>query len=335
MAGTAVRVVLLLLLARGTSTLANTIAIARAIVRPIHDGHTTAPGPPLAQAKRDSRTHTRTHINTATAASTTETGDGDRAKLRPFYGIFIHIPKTGGHYVLNTLFNAGDQLAEHRTLAQYDVGIRVDSSGSTHKTRMATLNNGEKAHVIFVTRDPCAWSQSMWKFFAHPPAHPILNRMGQYVKQFENVNQFVTGFLTDKRQAAALVSAPWDTYYMQAGNALGPLTNYMLYFFNYEGPHEDASIRAFFHTIHNGYVRLRQEHLTSDLIAFATRLNIQLNTSTLHTKPNTSLQGTSHTDGLTDATIELIKYKERIYMEVFYPQNKARKHRTLDQVTER
>ena len=127
--------------------------------------------------------------------------------------IYIHIPKTGGTFVLSTIFFKDNLYAEHYKITTYP--------NIQNKTIIATIRN------------PLGFYNSFYNFFKYPN-HKITNKFQDTISKFDNINNFLKILLTKKNEIVIDIFADYDKYYFNAKNNYGLLTNYYLYFFNYE-----------------------------------------------------------------------------------------------------
>tara|TARA_A100001011_G_C13998513_1_gene710345 strand:- start:76 stop:705 length:630 start_codon:yes stop_codon:yes gene_type:complete len=201
--------------------------------------------------------------------------------------IYIHIPKTGGTYILNTIFNKNNLQAEHNVLSSY---------------------NSKDKIICTTIREPINFYNSLYNFFKNPN-HPISNSFQIFVKNYNDITKCINVILLQKNNITN-ISTPFDKYYIKSKNNYGLLTNYYLYFFNYKG----GDIDTFFINLKKKVHFLKQENLKEDTIHFCNKFNIKYNKTKIDQYINKNVQSQS----LNDKTCELIKEKDYLIYKHFY-----------------
>tara|TARA_Y100000992_G_scaffold26683_3_gene15094 strand:+ start:954 stop:1583 length:630 start_codon:yes stop_codon:yes gene_type:complete len=201
--------------------------------------------------------------------------------------IYIHIPKTGGTFILNTIFNKQNLQAEHNMVKSYNI----------------------KNKIIFTTiRDPINFYNSLYNFFK-TPNHPINNTFKQFVQKHDNINDCIKIILSEKHKITD-ISSNFDRYYIRSENNYGLLTNYYLFFFNYEG----GDINDFFKKIKQKVFFLKQENLKNETIDFCNKFNINYNKE----KINKFINKNEYTQYVDEFTKKLILQKDCLIYKHFY-----------------
>jgi hypothetical protein len=201
--------------------------------------------------------------------------------------VYIHIPKTGGTFILNTIFQKKDLIAEHFKITNYDCENKI----------------------IFTTvRKPINFYNSLYNFFKKPN-HPISNSFQFCVQKYDNINTFIKTLLNEKKKLTN-VSSSFDKYYINSNNKYGLLTNYFLYFFDYKG----GDIDTFFINLKKKVYILKQENLKEDTINLCNKFNLNYDNKKIDTKINKN----NYTQYVDKATEDLIKEKDYLIYKHFY-----------------
>ena len=203
--------------------------------------------------------------------------------------IYIHIPKTGGTFVLSTIFFKDNLYAEHYKITTYP--------NIQNKTIIATIRN------------PLGFYNSFYNFFKYPN-HKITNKFQDTISKFDNINNFLKILLTKKNEIVIDIFADYDKYYFNAKNNYGLLTNYYLYFFNYE----KGDIDDFFKNLKQKIIFLKQENLKEDTINFCNKFNILYD----KTKIDLYINKNIHNQKLSNELKDLIYKKDFLIFKYFY-----------------
>ena len=207
---------------------------------------------------------------------------------------YIHIPKMGGTYLLNTLFNKNNLYAEH--LKKKEMNVR-------------------NKHILVSVREPVSFYISFFNFFKNPN-HKIQNRFVKIVKKYSNLDKFLIDILSNKAKFSSYTGlSPFDRMYVSSKNNHGLLTNYFIYFFSIEYKSRDDLHRSILN-IKEQYHILYFESLANDLKTFCEAKNIQYNREKLQSR-NINKNTKPYTN-ISDEVVNLIKKKDRIIYDVFY-----------------
>ena len=163
----------------------------------------------------------------------------------------VHIPKTGGTYLLNRIYNIKSIQARHVVL---------------------TRRKAKKRHVILSVRDPVEWYTSLWNFYPHPN-HPIRNRARILAQACDDPEKYVRA-LFDRRIPPRLRRS-YQGYHACKRN-IGYLTYTTLHYLAYRGNYSDSSIRRFLTRCKRKYNAFRMKHLEEDLLKFAEDKKVKL-----------------------------------------------------------
>lgn len=204
--------------------------------------------------------------------------------------LFIHVPKTGGTYIQNTIF--------------YSNNLSTDHSSIKHRGNISNK-------TIFTTiRKPIGFYNSMFNFYKNPN-HSIRGQVKNTVNDFNDINKFTYTLLTNKEYFKKHnYNTGYFTYYIKSKNNYGLLTNYYLYFFDYKG----GDIDTFFINLKKKVHFLKQESLKEDTIHFCNKFNIKYN----KTKIDQYINKNEQSQCLDDKTCELIKEKDYFIYKHFY-----------------
>ena len=88
---------------------------------------------------------------------------------------YIHIPKTGGTFVLNCLFSTNNLIAEHKK-----------------------LENNNKI-ILSCIRNPYVFYESFFNFF-YKPNHKIGNKFQNIIKNYKSIDIFINDILNNKKE---------------------------------------------------------------------------------------------------------------------------------------
>ena len=178
---------------------------------------------------------------------------------------FIHIPKTGGTFVLNCLFSTNNLMAEHR---------KIEKNSKI---------------ILGCIRNPYSFYESFFNFF-YKPNHKIGNKFQYITKKYDSIDIFINDLLNNKKQFFNQnkdnLIVNYDTYYFNINNNYGLLTNYLLFFYNYNGIQDNKSIESFLKNLSKNITFLKTENLRDDLINFCNKYNIEYNRKYIDTYIN-------------------------------------------------
>lgn len=197
---------------------------------------------------------------------------------------YVHIPKTGGTFVLNSIFNTNNLKAEHYK-----------------------LNENENRIILCSIRNPISFYESFYNFFLKPN-HKISNSFKNIVKEFNNINEFTINLLNNKNLFNKYNINKYDKFYINSKNTYGLLTNYLLYFLNYK----DGNIEDFLKNKIKQIEFIKTENLKDDLVKFCKKYNLDY--ININKKINKNVQ----IEKLNEATIDLIKKKDELIFKLFY-----------------
>ena len=204
--------------------------------------------------------------------------------------LFIHVTKTGGTYIQNTVFNSKNLTTNHGSIKQ-----------------RGKISN----KIIFTTiRKPISFYNSMFNFYKNPN-HSINGKVKDTVNDFDDINKFTYTLLKNKEYFKKQnYKALYFRYYINSNNNYGLLTNYYLYFFGYNG----GDIDTFFINLKKKVHFLKQENLKEDTIKFCNKFNIKYNKE----KIDQYINKNEITQCVDNKTCELIKEKDYLIYKYFY-----------------
>lgn len=202
---------------------------------------------------------------------------------------YIHIPKTGGTFVLNCLYSTNNLSAEH---------IRIQQSNKI---------------VLSCIRNPYNFYESFFNFF-NEPNHKISNKFQYIAKEYNNIDIFINDILFNKTNFFNInnqnISSAFDKYYFNSTNNYGILTNYLLYFFGYK----NGDIEIFIKKLKNKVNFLKTENLKNDLIDFCKQNDINYNKEHI----NKYINKNKIKYILSDSSKKIIYEKEILIFKYFY-----------------
>ena len=205
--------------------------------------------------------------------------------------VYVHIPKCGGTYALNLLYNTNNFNPEHYTLNSYNTKNKI---------------------IITSIRNPISFYESYYNFLKYPN-HKIRNKMTLIVKNYPNINDFLRDLLY-KKIKTNLKLMEMDKYYLNSKNEYGLLTNYVLYFFNYKGNHTEKDIYNFIENLKKKIKFIKMENLTNGLLELEKKKQIILHKKHLNKKINKNIKK----ENITDEYIKIMIYlKERPIFDLF------------------
>lgn len=210
--------------------------------------------------------------------------------------VFIHIPKTGGTYINQLLFNSNDLSASHKCIKH-----------------MGNLKN----KIVFATiRNPVSFYNSTYNFYKYPN-HPLRSKVKGIVNKYNDINEFTKELLTNKEAFANGYDKNakyFKHYILSSPNEYGLLTNYFLFIFHYKDYHTPGDVDGFFEHIKNKVHFLKQENLKQDTLDFCNKFNIPYDKTKLDKYVNKNDQKQS-----VNKEIEaLIKEKDYLIYKHFY-----------------
>ena len=216
---------------------------------------------------------------------------------------FIHIPKTAGSYISLVLLD--------KKMSKDDMN---NSCVRVNHIPVTEINIRSKI-CFTVIRNPYSFYRSLYNFFHNPP-HQILNKFQDFVKSYNNIDDFIKALLAEKHKLCGISLTPYDRFYVNSKNKYGLLTNYFLYFLGYKGDTGDVEKIKKFIDKRLGQVEiLKQENLDQDLLDFAQKYSLNINENYYRQKINTSVKKQSE---ISHDMKKLIKEKDSLIFDLFY-----------------
>lgn len=205
--------------------------------------------------------------------------------------VYIHIPKCGGTYILNVLYNSNSFNPEHKQISKYNTKNKI---------------------VLSSIRNPISFYESYYNFLKYPN-HRLFNKMSLIAKTFDHIDKFLKDLL-NKNIKTNLKLLDMDKYYFQAKNNYGLLTNYILFYFNYNGDHSEADIYKFIKNLKKKVTFVKMENLTQSMINFSNKHQIELYKKHLHKRINKNVKK----ERIADEYVKILIYlKERPIFDLF------------------
>lgn len=206
--------------------------------------------------------------------------------------IFVHIPKCGGTYVTNVLYGVDKVTAIHNNIYKYQISNK---------------------QILTTIRHPLNFYNSFYNFLKYPN-HPIKNPMQYIVKTYDDINTFTTNLLNKTLDLNKPFNI-FDAFYMKSPNKYGLLTNYILYFFGYNGDHSKENIYNFIKNLKNRVKFMRiEDNLSEQLVEFSKDNDIQLYEQFLDKKINANTKNQLIDDPILK---KLIHKKDKPVFEIF------------------
>ena len=87
--------------------------------------------------------------------------------------VYIHIPKCGGTYILNVLYNSNSFNPEHKQISKYNTKNKI---------------------VLSSIRNPISFYESYYNFLKYPN-HRLFNKMSLIAKTFDHIDKFLKDLL--------------------------------------------------------------------------------------------------------------------------------------------